>query len=351
MADVARAAGVSSMTVSRALRRDAAVNEETRAAILDAAERLGYVFDATAASLRARRTDFIAATIPSINNANFADTVRGLTDGLAARGYQVLLGYTNYDMAEEERLVEQLLRRRPEAIVVTGGRHTARTRTLLAKAGIPVVETWDLPDEPIGSVVGFSNADAVEAMVDRFVAAGFRRIAFLGGDAARDTRGTDRRRGFLRAMAKHGLDAARLIAGGTPPISMREGAAAMAALLDRLPDTELVICVSDLAAFGALTECQRRGLAVPETIAIAGFGDYDIAGISVPTLTTIDPFPREIGRRAAELILGLLDGTVTGPRIVAIMPQLRPGGSALLPDADGAGRANAETAQKSPSAP
>jgi len=112
MADVARVAGVSPMTVSRAFKSDASISVATRATILAAAEALGYVFDATASNLRSQRTDFVAVTIPSINNANFADTVGGLSDGLQARGLQILPGCTNYDMAEEERLIGQLLRHR-----------------------------------------------------------------------------------------------------------------------------------------------------------------------------------------------------------------------------------------------
>ncbi|MFN4202322.1 MAG: LacI family DNA-binding transcriptional regulator [Tabrizicola sp.] len=322
MADVARLAGVSPMTVSRTFRRDSPVSKATREAILKAAEELGYVLDSTASSLRLQRTEFVAVTIPSINNANFAETLRGLSEGLKARGLQILLGYTDYDIHEEERLVEQLLRRRPEAIVMTGGRHTPRARRLLKNAGLPVIETWDLPAEPIGHVVGFSNADAVRGMIDHFVRQGASRIAFIGGDADRDTRGTDRREGFVAAMRAHGLDPSRLIAAGAPPISMREGAAAMGRLLDTLPDTQAVICVSDLSAFGALTECQRRGVRVLEDIWIAGFGDYEIAEVSVPALTTINPFPREIGARTAALILDVLDGRQTEPATLRIAPEL-----------------------------
>ena len=322
MADVARLAGVSPMTVSRAFKRDASVSETTRSAILEAADQLGYVFDSTASNLRSQRTDFVAVTIPSINNANFADTVRGLSEGLKARGLQILLGYTNYDIVEEERLIEQLLRRRPEAMVVTGGRHTPRARRLMENAGIPVIETWDLPETPIDHVVGFSNAGTMDVMVDHLVARGLTRIAFIGGDADRDTRGTDRRAGFIAAMEARGLDASRLIDAGIPPISMREGADAMGRLLETLPDTEAVICVSDLSAFGALTECQRRGIAVPERMSVAGFGDYEIAGICVPSLTTINPFPREIGARAAELILDVLDGRQPDRATIAISPEL-----------------------------
>ena len=322
MTDVARLAGVSPMTVSRAFKPDSSVSEATRDAILKAADELGYVLDSTASALRSQRTDFVAVTIPSINNANFADTIRGLSDGLKSRGLQILLGATDYDIHEEERLIGQLLRRRPEAIVVTGGRHTERTRRMLENAGIPVIETWDLPEVPLGHVVGFSNAEAVRGMVDHFVGRGLTRIAFIGGDADRDTRGTDRRAGFIAAMQAHGLEASRLIAAGAPPISMREGAAAMGRLLETYPDTQAVIAVSDLSAFGALTECQRRGIAVPGQISLAGFGDYEIAGICVPPLTTINPFPREIGARTAALILEVLDGQRDAPATIAISPEL-----------------------------
>lgn len=322
MADIARMAGVSSMTVSRAFKGASSVGEKTREAVMQAAEELGYVFDSTASNLRSQRTDFVAVTIPSINNANFADTVRGLSEGLRPHGLQILLGYTDYDMQNEEELIEQFLRRRPEAVVVTGGKHTPRARRLLANAGIPIIETWDMPEEPLGHVVGFSNAAAVGKMIDHLVAAGKTRIAFIGGDAVRDTRGSDRRAGFIASMQRHGLDSSRLIAAGQPPISMREGANAMGELLEAMPDTEAVICVSDLSAFGALTECQRRGVKVPDDISIAGFGDYEIAAICVPSLATINPFPIRIGRETASLIIEALEGRLKKPKTVSITTEL-----------------------------
>lgn len=320
MADIARVMGVSPMTVSRAFKADSLVSADTREAILKAAEDLGYVFDSTASNLRSQKSDFVAVTIPSINNANFADTVGGLTDTLAARNMQILLGYTNYNIEEEERLIEQLLRRKPQAIVVTGGRHTPRARRLLETVNIPVIETWDIPGEPIDHYVGFSNADAVRQMVDHFVGAGHRRIAFIGGDVGRDTRGSERRLGFIAAMQAHGLDASRLIAAGAPPISMREGANAMARLIENYPDTEAIVCVSDLAAYGALTECRRLGVPVPERFAIGGFGNYEIGEVCVPTLTTINAFAREIGEKTARLILDILDNQAA--ENVRISPEL-----------------------------
>lgn len=328
MKDVAQAAGVSVMTVSRAFKRDASVGEGTRTRIRAAADDLGYVFDSTAANLRSQRSHFVAVTIPSLNNANFAETVEAMTTRLSQSGYQVLLGHTNYDTAREEQLIEEFLSRRPEAVVVTGGRHTARARKLLAQSGVPVIETWDLPEDPIGHIVGFSNAACMDLLVGHLAGQGYRRIAFIGGDVDGDTRGSDRRRGFVAAMQARDLDATRLIGAGQPPISMHEGAAAMAHLLDTAPDTEAVICVSDLSAFGALTECQRRGVSVPGQMAIAGFGAYDIAGICVPTLTTVDPHPAEIGDRTAAMVLDLLDRPGV-PRSERITPVLRVGQSTV----------------------
>lgn len=328
MKDVARAAGVSVMTVSRAFKRDTSVGEETRKRIRAAADDLGYVFDSTAANLRSQRSHFVAVTIPSLNNANFAGTVEAMTTRLSQAGYQVLLGHSNYDTLREEQLIEEFLSRRPEAIVVTGGRHTDRTRRLLAQARVPVIETWDLPEDPIGHVVGFSNAACTELLVAHLVEQGYRRIAFIGGDVAGDTRGADRRRGFIAAMSARGLDATRLVGAGQPPVTMHQGAAAMGHLLDTQPDTEAVICVADLSAFGALTECQRRGVDVPGDIAVAGFGAYDIAGICVPTLTTVDPFPVRIGHEAAEMVLALLDDPAAGG-ITRIEPVLQVGQSTV----------------------
>ncbi len=312
MADVAHATGVSSMTVSRAFKDDASVSKQTRDRIREAADALGYVIDSTASGLSSRKTGFVAVIIPSVSNANFADTLRGLTEGLRETNLQILLGYSDYDVKEEERLVELFLRRRPEAVIVTGGTHTDRCRRFLVNAGVPVVEMWDLPHEPIDQVIGFSNAQAGRLMVQHFVERGYERIGFIGGDTSRDARGADRRAGFLQALCDSGLEATRLVAFGTPPITMREGARAMKQMLSQWPNTQAVMCVSDLSAFGAMTECQRSGLRVPEDMAIGGFGSYDLSEHAIPAITTIDVGARNIGRQAAMRIVALLSSTSQG---------------------------------------
>lgn len=315
MADVALRAGVSTMTVSRALKNGASISKATRDRIIDAVNELGYVLDQSAGSLSSKRTGFVAALIPSINNSNFADTARGLTDALQDTGLQLLLGYTGYSVENEESLIEAMLRRRPEAIVVTGGRHTARGQKLLENSGIPVIETWDLPKSPVQHVVGFSNAEASAALVRHLHGRGYKRIAFIGGTTNRDTRGADRRAGYETAMASLGLKESRVISFGTPPITMKQGGEALVQLLEQWPEVEAAICVSDLSAFGAVMECHRRGWKVPERIAIAGFGDFEISETCYPAITTVGVACYEIGNKAGELLLRAIEGERSGQPI------------------------------------
>lgn len=312
MADVAARVGVSPMTVSRALKTGASVSDKTRRKILSAVEELGYVLDLTAGAFSSKRSGFIAVLVPSINNSNFSDTVRGITEATEASGLQVLLAYTDYRLEKEDELIETMLRRRPEGMIVTGGRHTARARRMLESADIPVVETWDIPAQPVDHVVGFSNAAATKAMVHRLYERGYRNIAFIGGTSDRDTRGADRRLGYAQAIEQLGLPRGRVISFGEPPISIEQGAEAIVHLVAQWPQVDAAVCVSDLSAFGALMECHRRGWAVPGRIAIAGFGDFDVARFAHPRITTVSVDPYGIGRSAGALVLRAIEATRCG---------------------------------------
>ncbi len=323
MADVARHAGVSSMSVSRALKNSDLVSEATRERIFKAIDELGYVLDLSAGSLSSKRTGFVAAIVPSINNSNFSDTARGITDELEKTGLQLLLAYNDYSAEREEGQIEAMLRRRPEGIILTGGIHTDRARRMLENAGIPVVETWDLPSKPIDQVVGFSNANAMALLVKTLAAKGYRKFAYIGGTTERDTRGNQRRAGFQAAIAELGLPEGRVVSFGVPPISMEQGAQAMGSVLSQWPDTEVAICVSDLSAFGALMECHRRGLNVPKDIAIAGFGNYEIAACCHPRITSVDIECYEIGRLAARKLFATIQDPDHASRRETVLINIR----------------------------
>jgi LacI family gluconate utilization system Gnt-I transcriptional repressor len=236
---------------------------------------------------------------------------------------QVLMGFTDYDMPTEEQLIRTLLMRRPEGIVVTGGSHTPLARKLLESSGVPVVETWDLLTQPIAHNVGFSNAQAVGELVRALHAKGYRRMGFLGGLPQSDARGADRRQGFLEAMAQLDLDATRTLAIGSAPVSMEAGAQGVVQMLSRWPELEAVICVSDHVAFGALSECQRRGWSVPGRLAIAGFGGFEIAQACHPQITTVAVDSAGIGKVAGQLLLKAIALSRSGQKLApetVVMP-------------------------------
>lgn len=319
MADVAARVGVSKMTVSRALSREGesrrSGSEALRQRILQACQEMGYVIDQTARNFSSKRSGIVAALVPALNNSNFSDTAHGLTAALEPSGLQLLLGYTDYDTAAEERLLRALLGRRPEGVVVTGGSHSPAARKLLKAAGVPVVETWDLPAQPIEHCVGFSNAESVAQMVRQLHAQGYRRLAFLGGVPESDARGAERRRGFEDAMRKLGLEPSRQLSIGQAPVSMEHGAQGVVQLLQRWPDTDALVCVSDHPAFGALAECQRRGVAVPGQLAIAGFGGFEVGASCHPQLTTVAVDCHGIGRATGELLLRAIAAAREGRRL------------------------------------
>ncbi|OXI15395.1 LacI family transcriptional regulator [Burkholderia sp. AU15512] len=305
MSDVARLAGVSKMTVSRVLAGHS-VATETRARVCAAIDQLGYVADAAAGALSSGRSEFVAVLVPSLSSSNFSDTVRGLTDALEPHGLQLLLGDTDYDLEREERLVRSMLRHQPRCIALTGAQHTDATRKVLERSAIPVVEMWDLPTHPIDTAVGFSNVRAARAMVRHLAERGYRRIGFLGGASELDRRGLDRLKGYQAEIKALKLGEPRIVRLGESPITMSHGGPAMAALLAQWPDTDAVMCVSDMSAFGAIMECHRRGLSVPEDIAVAGFGNFEVATCCHPAITTVSVDAYGIGLRTGEALLAAL---------------------------------------------
>jgi len=306
MKDVARTAGVSAMTVSRALKHDGVVSPATRRRILKIVKQLGYVPDQIASSLSSKRSGFVALLVPSLNNPPLAETAHALAKTLEASGLQILIGYTNYETKREERLLTELLQRRPEAIVIVADGHSPRSRDLLLGAGIPVVHIWDWPSRPIGNVVGFSN-EAVTGEIVRFlIERGYRRLAYLGETNDKGTRGARRRQGFVDTIKKLKLGPVRVFDYKPPPFSMLQGRAALPLMLKRWPDLDAIVCVSDPCAFGVLTEAQAMGLSVPSQLAVVGFGDFEVSRCCTPALTTVSVDGAHIGRETGLLLMDVL---------------------------------------------
>jgi len=307
MEDVAQAAGVSRMTVSRALKDDGLVSDKTRKRILALVKKMNYVPDQMAGSLATKRSGFVATLVPSINNVHYGKMVQSLTESLERSGLQILLGHTDYSAKREESLVESLLKRRPEAIALPYDGHTRRTVALLKNAQIPVVQLWEKPPKPIDYTVGFSNKDVAYNMTEQLINIGYQRIAFLCETNDEWTRGAARRSGFKEAMISAGLSPHRMIRFGTPPMSIKDGFFVGQNLKQYYDDIDCVFCVSDAPAFGVLSALQGQGVKVPDDMGIAGFGDFEVSRYSNPTISTVRFDPTEVGRIAADLITELID--------------------------------------------
>jgi LacI family gluconate utilization system Gnt-I transcriptional repressor len=316
MADVARRARVSVITVSRVLREPERVAEATRARVLDAVAVLGYVPNLVARSLKSQRTGVIAAIIPSVTHSIVAEVTRGMNDVIGATGMHLVLGDSGFAPREEEALVTAFLARRCDALYLTGTTHTQATHRMLKAARIPVVEAGALAARPIDMTVGYSNRDAARAITEVLIARGRRRIAYVG-QAGRDVvdRVRDRHAGYLDALAAHGIATSKRLAEEVE-LSFRGGASGLAALVERGAAVDAVFCTSDVIAVGVLFECQRRGIGVPSAIAITGMDDQEIASQCVPALSTVHMPRYEMGRRAAQMLCDRIAGRKPGPRAV-----------------------------------
>ncbi|HTC98213.1 MAG TPA: LacI family DNA-binding transcriptional regulator [Bradyrhizobium sp.] len=295
---VAERAGVSAITVSRVVRLPEMVAPQTRAKVEAAMRELGYVPNQLAGALAGARTKSVGVLVPTIANSIFADTVQGLSDELEPLGYAVILAQSRYDADREDHMLSALLSRRPEAIIMVGSPATEDGARLLRRAGIPIVETWELPDEPIDAVAGFDNYAAGVAVAQHLVAQGRKHLAFIGGD---DPRATRRWNGFNDTALR---------AGASPPrrLILERNASGSLVALAELPGVDAVFAANDAHAIGFMSGLRKAGLlregpAAEQPVAVVGLGDLEMGRLISPGLSTIRVHGDAIGRTAARLIL------------------------------------------------
>lgn len=310
--DVAKLAGVAPITASRALNTPQQVSAEVLRKVGEAVARTGYVPNRLAGGLASRRSRLVAAVVPTIAGPVFLETVQSLTEALAEHGYQLMLGQAGYGGGREDALLEAIIGRRPDGIVLTGILHSAEGRRRLLASGIPVVETWDLTPTPIDMLVGFSHAEVGRAVAAHLHTKGRRRLAVVAGDDERARRRTD---AFSAAALALGLTRPAVVAVPAPT-TLKSGREALARLLGAAPDIDAVFCSSDLLALGVLTEARVRALQVPGQLAVIGFGDLAFAADLAPALSTVRIRGDAIGRQAAQFIIERVEGRDIPRRVI-----------------------------------
>jgi LacI family gluconate utilization system Gnt-I transcriptional repressor len=308
--DVAARAGVSAVTVSRALRRPEMVSKDLRSRIQVAVDELAYIPNQLASALASHRTGRIGVVVPSLTNGVFGDYLRALHDVLLPEGFQVLVLNSGYLPGKEERAIATMLGQHPEAIVVSGVDQTRRARRMLIEAGIPVIQTMETIDDPIDMVIGLNQEEAGYAATQHLIELGHRHIGQMA--VPLDSRAMQRREGYRRAIADAGLE--RLETSLDAPSTFAYGAELLEPMLKRWPKMTGLYCGNDNLALGALFAAQRRGLKVPDDLSIVGFNDLEYSEVAYPALTTVATPRYDIGALAARILLEIVRGSGNRPK-------------------------------------
>jgi LacI family transcriptional regulator, gluconate utilization system Gnt-I transcriptional repressor len=306
LSDVARFAGVSPITVSRALRGERAVNAELVERVQAAATKLGYVPDPAARSLASQRGTHVAVLIPMLSNALFVDLLDAVQRTLRTAGYQALIGVTHYDASQEEQLLREQLLHRPAGLLVTGAQRNEATHRLIAQSGVPCVQLMESPGKPNEYSVGFSQAQAGAEMTRHLLQGKRRRIAFAA--AQLDARTLQRLEGWRSEMRAAGLYNAQLEWLNPAPSSIALGGQMFEQIMGQRPAVDAIFFCNDDLAQGALLAALRLKVPVPQRVAVAGFNDLTGSDQMLPPLTTIRTPRAEIGEAAARMLLTLIKG-------------------------------------------
>lgn len=305
--DVARHAGVSTATVSRALNRPESVSAELREKIRRVIDEIGYIPDASARALSSRRTRTIGAIVPTVDNAMFAQGLQALQSFLARKDYLLLLATNEYDLDVELKQARNLVERGIDALILRGDERHPDLRRLLDTQKIPFVNVGVYePEKPYPSV-GVDNAEAGRALARYITGLGHRRVAVVGAHQRNNDRARARMRGVLEVLGD---------AGCTPRPDWQlnvnyvlDDAADAARLLLRSDDRpSAVICGNDVIAYGVMLAAIRLGVAVPAQLSVAGFDDLEWSRHLQPSLTTIHMPTNEIWVRAGRYLVDLLAG-------------------------------------------
>ena len=316
LADVARAAGVSPITVSRALRGERAVDVALVAQVQAAASKLGYVPDPAARALASRHSSHVAVLIPMLSNALFVDLLEAAQRTLRKAGYQTLMAVTHYDASEEEHLLREQLLHRPAGMLVTGLERSDATRQLIVQSGVPCVHLMEASGNSGVYSVGFSQIDASAEMTRHLLRKGRRRVAFAA--AQLDPRTLQRLDGYRFEMRKAGLDDAKLEWLNPAPSSLALGGQMFEQIMSQQPPVDAIFFCNDDLAQGALLAALRLGVKVPQQVAIAGFNDLTGSDQMLPPLTTVRTPRADIGSAAATMLVSLMRGEPVAMRCVDV---------------------------------
>lgn len=311
MADVAKLAGVSKMTVSKVIREVGNVSIETRQRVRQAIEDTGYMPNRIAGSLSTKTNPMVAVVVPTLSGNTFGEALRGIETVLSVAGLQTLVGATGYDSETEEKLIENLLSWQPSGLILTSGNeHNDKTRRLLESRPCPIVEIWDVDYALFDAKVGFSHRNAGRMMAEHLLERGRRNFGFVGSRLNKDLCAAGRYGGFRERLARDGLPLEAVLMDDGPR-GVQDGIEGTRQLLERRGTIDAIYFINDLMAVGGLTYLHRNNVPVPDQIAIAGFNGTVKGSLISRELTSCVVPGWELGEAAARTLLDLLEGKIT----------------------------------------
>nr|WP_024966493.1 gluconate operon transcriptional repressor GntR [Pantoea sp. IMH] len=321
--DVADRVGITKMTVSRYLRNPDQVSVALQSRIADALDELGYIPNRAPDILSNATSRAIGVLLPSLTNQVFADVLRGIEAVTDAAGYQTMLGHFGYSAEKEEFQMRSLLGWNIDGLILTERLHTPASLRMIDTAGIPVLEMMDCVSPCLDMAVGFDNVAAARQMTQAILRKGYRHTVYLG--ARLDERTLLKQEGYEQAMREAGLTPRSVMMEEASSFSM--GGLLLIEAQKRYPGTDSLFCTNDDLAVGAMFECQRQGLRVPQDMAIAGFHGHDITQVVTPTLATVMTPREQMGRKSAELLLARIRGEQSGVKQIDVGFTISEGGS------------------------
>ncbi|MEM1100246.1 MAG: LacI family DNA-binding transcriptional regulator [Pseudomonadota bacterium] len=314
LADVAARAGVSTATVSRCLNSPDRVVPDTRERVLKAVRDLGYAPNFGARALAAKQTNTVGAVIPTMENAVFARGLQAFQEELGRHGKTLLLASSAYNQALEDEQVRALVARGADALLLIGYDRNAELYGFLDTQKIPVLVAWSFAENEARPAIGFDNVKGMAELARLVLTRGHRHIGCITAPTETNDRARGRVEGIRLALDEAGLDPASLVTVETP-YGIENGETAFRQVMAMAPETTVVMCVNDVLAIGALRAAREMGLKVPEDVSITGFDDIEIAMLAEPSLTTVHVPHREMGRRAAGMLIQMLRSGEAGQRM------------------------------------
>lgn len=325
--DIARSAGVSVATVSRALNKPGRVNQLTESRIRAVAEELDYIPSRAAGSLVSKRFRAIGAVMPTIDNPIFAKALHALQSRLNDFGYNLIVSSAHYDAQREADGLQSMIEHGVDAVVLVGGKHHPNVTKLLKKVDIPFVCTWIYDKHAPFPCIGLDNKAAMIRMTNYLLDLGHRHFAMIAGITEGNDRAEQRKQGVVEALLARGIElpADRLLESD---YTIAAGRNAMHRLLALEHQPTAIICGNDILAFGAVFECQAQGIHIPKQYSIAGFDDFDLSTHMVPALTTIHVPAIKMGCAAADYLIDVLEDRPVVPHTEFEAPLIVRGSTA-----------------------